>query len=659
LDAKVAKATYTAHTILYATTTATPAALTVGASTVVGRASTGNIVALSKSDLLTLLNVADGANAYVHPTTSGNVHVPEAGATTQMLQWSSAGTAKWVTVSGQASIADGGAVTIALLGASAGAVTASKALIVDANKYLTGLNKVVFGVFNSTATTVGDLNLSTTADDTGGVQIYAHDGGADNNTNIGAALRSRLLLTVAQAGGGTNVGVYGQIKTVGALSFAGSIVEAGYFYNQGGTVTLTGTAYYLGINAAMTLAGTMSVGATAMFAGIDINLGGVGPVTVTTGGVAAGLVIRHKGEGAYWPIGIYLPGGTQAYTPIQIGIKANTAGSGLKLVATGADDSAGVQIYAEDGGSKAAVGQVISPLRSRYLLTSTAEDSGISETGLFAQLVSTGAKAWSGGNFMAAYVFNQAGTITLTGTATNIALNVATTTVGAMTVGATSEMAGIDVNIRGSGAFAGTAANAAAIFITSSETPVWPNGLKIKSGGALVGIDMATTTRGIVSTVSTLAPGSTPGNSFIVTAAAPANDYGAAGYFEADAAGTFSGHFYAMGSWINFGTAAVTGGNIIAAQDNGIYGTATMTSSIIIFGMRMEAVVTGTPGQLCPFSLNTDNKAITALFNIASAPAIGELNSSVSVATEASGTVPLYVDAGGTVKYVHVYTVRT
>jgi hypothetical protein len=53
------------------------------------------------------------AAPYAHPTTNGNIHIPASGATTQLLQWDSAGTAKWITVSSDIAIADAGAVTIA------------------------------------------------------------------------------------------------------------------------------------------------------------------------------------------------------------------------------------------------------------------------------------------------------------------------------------------------------------------------------------------------------------------------------------------------------------------------------------------------------------------------------------------------------------------
>lgn len=63
LSAYVPKSAFDANTVLYATTDNTPVALTVGASTFVGRKSTGNISAMSATEARTELNVADGATA--------------------------------------------------------------------------------------------------------------------------------------------------------------------------------------------------------------------------------------------------------------------------------------------------------------------------------------------------------------------------------------------------------------------------------------------------------------------------------------------------------------------------------------------------------------------------------------------------------------------
>lgn len=57
---------------------------------------------LSTNDFTTtLLNklngIAEGANKYVHPTTSGNKHIPAGGASGQVLKWSADGTAAWGT----------------------------------------------------------------------------------------------------------------------------------------------------------------------------------------------------------------------------------------------------------------------------------------------------------------------------------------------------------------------------------------------------------------------------------------------------------------------------------------------------------------------------------------------------------------------------------
>ena len=108
----VTKALYDAYSILYADTDNTPAALAIGASTFVGRKATGGISAMTAAEARTILNVVDGANNYVHPTTAGSIHLPAAGASTQILQYSAAGTAKWITVSGDATIADNGALTV-------------------------------------------------------------------------------------------------------------------------------------------------------------------------------------------------------------------------------------------------------------------------------------------------------------------------------------------------------------------------------------------------------------------------------------------------------------------------------------------------------------------------------------------------------------------
>jgi len=58
----VLKSTWGAYSILAADTNDTPAAVTLAVSEMIGRKATGGIVALAKVDILTILNVADGAD---------------------------------------------------------------------------------------------------------------------------------------------------------------------------------------------------------------------------------------------------------------------------------------------------------------------------------------------------------------------------------------------------------------------------------------------------------------------------------------------------------------------------------------------------------------------------------------------------------------------
>jgi len=59
----VAESLFDAYSILYADSDNTPARLTVGTSTIVGRKAADGIVALSASEVRTIINVADGATA--------------------------------------------------------------------------------------------------------------------------------------------------------------------------------------------------------------------------------------------------------------------------------------------------------------------------------------------------------------------------------------------------------------------------------------------------------------------------------------------------------------------------------------------------------------------------------------------------------------------
>lgn len=52
---------------------------------------------MSSSDKIKLNGISSNANNYIHPTTSGNKHIPSGGSSGQILKWSANGTAIWGT----------------------------------------------------------------------------------------------------------------------------------------------------------------------------------------------------------------------------------------------------------------------------------------------------------------------------------------------------------------------------------------------------------------------------------------------------------------------------------------------------------------------------------------------------------------------------------
>ena len=58
-------------------------------------ATTGAAGLMSADDKSKLDGIAERANNYVHPTTSGNKHIPSGGSSGQILRWSADGTAAW------------------------------------------------------------------------------------------------------------------------------------------------------------------------------------------------------------------------------------------------------------------------------------------------------------------------------------------------------------------------------------------------------------------------------------------------------------------------------------------------------------------------------------------------------------------------------------
>ena len=118
------------------------------------------------SAMVTKLNgIADNANNYTHPTTSGNKHIPSGGSSGQFLGWSADGTAQWVanpnTDSKVQTTADTSSTKLYITGAT-GATTG--ALKYNAGIYFNATTgALTAGSFNGKATSAGTADTATTA----------------------------------------------------------------------------------------------------------------------------------------------------------------------------------------------------------------------------------------------------------------------------------------------------------------------------------------------------------------------------------------------------------------------------------------------------------------------------------------------------------------
>ena len=148
----------------------------------------------------------------------------------------------------------------------------------------------------------------------------------------------------------------------------------------------------------------------------------------------------------------------------------------------------------------------------------------------------------------------------------------------------------------------------------------------------------------------------------VFTGTVPAGNFGDdTGLFEIDMVmtGTQAGHVAGFCSSISIPSGTLLGGNHvtpIATIIREITGT-TVTNSILIFGMHMTAWLDDTSGwqSLCPFFLNTANQSITALFAVASGPAIGLVNGTPSAT--ATGSIPICCNPdGSSVRWIRVYS---
>ena len=348
-----------------------------------------------------------------------------------------------------------------------------------------------------------------TAGDTGktcGIRMR-YEVGADQTNMISVMAISGHLRPKKDLGDGTHAGVEGLLEA----SEVGTVLSG------------TATTQRMGGHFALSLSADVSV-IEGWLTGITVDSSVNAGTTLDSTVEFAGVRVKKTGSAQDWEYGIHIADATTAvsistattgidftggyttginfiggdtYVPMLIGTKANTSGSGL-ILAGDSDDSGGVQIYCDDGGVTT-VGDVLSPLRCRYLVT-VGQTSGKTQCGSFSQVRTLGTTGsplvFDTGSVRAAYIFNQLGGNTLATSAEVQGINQATTLAGNMIVGSGCRFAGVDINIAGSGAISNSGI-CAALLIRSKETPVWTNGIQIEDAGAVTGIHIGTMATGI------------------------------------------------------------------------------------------------------------------------------------------------------------------
>lgn len=378
------------------------------------------------------------------------------------------------------------------------------------------------------------------------------------------------------------------------------------------------------------------------------NLTVTGTVTVTGTLIPEGSITLNSGDNLTI---------TKGY--LYLGASANVYGSGYALTSS---LTKAVGIYADDAGTLYGAGAVRAGVFRNLVTISHSNETSI--FGVQGQLkikapldcvLTTGNRAGSW-NYLELAGTN-AKTITLSGadkaTAGSFAM-VDWDGVGALTLSSGHVLAGYAAltNVtKTGGAFTQTgtfAAFAALNNATSSYSP-FAVGVYLPAGSTTMAIDANCSVIGASGRIAKL---------FGSCAAANLGDGYGAVEVDLTLTGTTAGMTAALSSWVNMAASSSGGGQLICAQDNGIYVSATgtpMSASTAIIGMRMQYVADGggNPGALYLFSTNIYDNALTAMFHV---NAIADLGGSTSAQTGNDYKIPLFRDVtAGQTWYVNVY----
>jgi len=344
---------------------------------------------------------------------------------------------------------------------------------------------------------------------------------------------------------------------------------------------------------------------------------------------------------------------------LLVGASANTSGSGYGLTSS---LTKAVGVYADDVGTLYGAGAVRAGVFRNLVTISHSNETSI--FGVQGQLkikapldcvLTTGNRAGSWNYLEIGGTLTK--TVTLSGadkaTAGAFAM-VDWDGVGSLTLSTSHVLAGFAAltNVtKTGGTFTQTGTFAAFAALNNSTTSYssFAVGVYLPAGSTTMAIDANCSVMGATGRIAKL---------FGSSAAANFSDGYGAVEIDLTLTGTVAGPVAALSSWVNMAASSSGNGQIICAQDNGIYVPATgtpMSASTAIIGMRMQYVADGggNPGALYLFSTNIYDNALTAMFHV---NAIADLGGSTSAQTGNDYKIPLFRDVtAGQTWYVNVY----
>lgn len=325
--------------------------------------------------------------------------------------------------------------------------------------------------------------ISSTA--TGAYKVFSDDNGA----NIGASVRgmqSRFLLTVDQSAG-TIRALQGQLKALNLVDVTTGIYTAvqGYVELAGTHIVKTGATLSC-FDSSLEIGTGLTVDSGGELFGIHVETTGAG--TITNNGTCAGIGITKASGAASWPLGIYVSP-LAVVTAIQVGSKANLAGSGVVIPST--DDWGAVRIFTDDNGVN--VADSVRAIQSRTLLTISQSAGTI--RGLQGQF-----KALTGVNFDTGVYTPVQGYIELAGTHTVSAAGILACFDASIEIGtaltATGYVAGFKAELTGTGT-CGAGLDCGFLVTNAAGAAVWTYGLYVEASAVDTGVCINTCTTDI------------------------------------------------------------------------------------------------------------------------------------------------------------------